>query len=103
MEPGSSQQPILAAGPESQADLGIVAQLLADPELRARLGAAAHGHVRQHFLLTRHLGDMLALMATLIYYLGFIVFRVAGNRMPKTAIVRKRCWQRRRRCESPGQ
>src|SRR5207247_714855 len=40
-------------------------QLLADPELRARLGAAARGHVRQHFLLTRHLGDMLALMATL--------------------------------------
>src|SRR6266566_4557647 len=40
-------------------------QLLADPELRARLGAAARGHVRQHFLLTRHLGDMLALMTTL--------------------------------------
>src|SRR6266576_2050971 len=40
-------------------------QLLADPELRARLGAAARAHVRQHFLLTRHLGDMLALMATL--------------------------------------
>jgi len=40
-------------------------QLLADPELRAQLGAAARGHVRQHFLLTRHLGDMLALMATL--------------------------------------
>jgi len=40
-------------------------QLLADPDLRARLGAAAREHVRQHFLLTRHLGDMLALMATL--------------------------------------
>src|SRR3989441_5548642 len=40
-------------------------QLLADPELRAQLGAAARGHVRQHFLLTRHLGDMLALMTTL--------------------------------------
>ena len=40
-------------------------QLLADPELCARLGAAAREHVRQHFLLTRHLGDMLALMATL--------------------------------------
>jgi trehalose synthase len=40
-------------------------QLLADPELRARLGAAAREHVRQHFLLTRLLGDVLALMVTL--------------------------------------
>ena len=40
-------------------------QLLADPELRARLGATAREHVRQNFLLTRHLGDVLALMATL--------------------------------------
>src|SRR5439155_922284 len=40
-------------------------QLVADPELRARLGAAAREHVRQNFLLTRHLGDMLALVATL--------------------------------------
>ncbi len=39
-------------------------QLLADPDLRARLGAMAREHVRQHFLLTRHLGDVLALMAT---------------------------------------
>jgi trehalose synthase len=39
--------------------------LLADPGLRARLGAAGREHVRQHFLLTRHLGDMLALMASL--------------------------------------
>jgi trehalose synthase len=40
-------------------------QLLADPDLRERIGAAAREHVRQNFLLTRHLGDMLALMATL--------------------------------------
>ena len=40
-------------------------QLLADAALRERLGAAAREHVRQHFLLTRHLGDVLALMATL--------------------------------------
>jgi len=40
-------------------------QLLADPGLRERIGTAAREHVRQHFLLTRHLGDMLALMATL--------------------------------------
>jgi trehalose synthase len=40
-------------------------QLLADPELRERIGTAAREHVRQNFLLTRHLGDTLALMATL--------------------------------------
>ena len=40
-------------------------QLLADPGLRERLGAAAREHVRQNFLITRHLGDVLALMATL--------------------------------------
>ncbi len=41
-------------------------QLLADPELRARLGAAGRERVREHFLITRHLGDVLALMATLL-------------------------------------
>ncbi len=41
-------------------------QLLADPDLRARLGASAREHVRRNFLLTRHLGDTLALMATLV-------------------------------------
>jgi trehalose synthase len=41
-------------------------QLLADPELRERLGAAAREHVRENFLITRHLGDTLALMATLL-------------------------------------
>jgi trehalose synthase len=41
-------------------------QLLADPAVRESLGAAAREHVRQHFLITRHLGDMLALMATLL-------------------------------------
>ena len=40
-------------------------QLLADPALCARLGHAGREHIREHFLLTRHLGDMLALMATL--------------------------------------
>jgi trehalose synthase len=40
-------------------------QLLADRGLRERIGAAAREHVRQNFLLTRHLGDVLALMATL--------------------------------------
>jgi trehalose synthase len=41
-------------------------QLLADPELCARLGQAAREHVRRNFLITRHLGDMLALLATLV-------------------------------------
>jgi len=41
-------------------------QLLADAALRERLGAAGREHVRQNFLITRHLGDVLALMATLL-------------------------------------
>jgi trehalose synthase len=41
-------------------------QLLADPGLREQLGTGAREHVRQNFLITRHLGDMLALMATLL-------------------------------------
>jgi len=41
-------------------------QLLVDPELRVRIGTAAREHVRQHFLITRHLGDTLALAASLL-------------------------------------
>jgi trehalose synthase len=41
-------------------------QLLADPELCRRLGAAGREHVRENFVITRHLGDMLALMVTLL-------------------------------------
>ena len=41
-------------------------QLLADPELGRRLGAAGREHVRENFVITRHLGDVLALMATLL-------------------------------------
>jgi trehalose synthase len=41
-------------------------QLLADPALRERMGAAGREHVRQNFLITRHLGDILVLMATLL-------------------------------------
>src|SRR6266446_2257509 len=41
-------------------------QLLADPELCTRRGQAARERVRQNFLITRHLGDMLALLATLV-------------------------------------
>lgn len=41
-------------------------QLLVDPELRVRIGTAAREHVRQQFLITRHLGDLLALTASLI-------------------------------------
>jgi trehalose synthase len=42
-----------------------IRQLLEDPELRARLGGAAREFVRRSFLITRHLGDYLALLATL--------------------------------------
>jgi trehalose synthase len=40
-------------------------QLLQNPDLVARLGGAAREYVRRNFLLSRHLGDYLALLATL--------------------------------------
>jgi trehalose synthase len=42
-----------------------IRQLLQSPDLMARLGGAAREHVRRNFLVTRHLGDYLALLATL--------------------------------------
>jgi trehalose synthase len=42
-----------------------VRQLLEDPDLMARLGGAAREYVRRSFLVTRHVGDYLALLATL--------------------------------------
>jgi trehalose synthase len=38
-------------------------QILQSPDLAARLGGAAREHVRRNFLLPRHLGDYLALLA----------------------------------------
>jgi trehalose synthase len=40
-------------------------QLLQNPDLMARLGGAAREYVRRNFLLSRHLGDNLALLASL--------------------------------------
>jgi trehalose synthase len=40
-------------------------QLLQQPEVAARLGGAAREFVRRNFLLTRHLGEYLALLASL--------------------------------------
>jgi trehalose synthase len=40
-------------------------QLLQNPDLVARLGGAAREYVRRNFLLSRHLGDYLALLASL--------------------------------------
>jgi len=40
-------------------------QLLDSPDLMARLGGAAREYVRRTFLITRHLGDYLALLASL--------------------------------------
>jgi trehalose synthase len=37
--------------------------LLSNPELIGRMGAAGREHVRRNFLITRHLGDYLALLA----------------------------------------
>jgi trehalose synthase len=42
-----------------------IRQLLEDRDLMARLGGAAREYVRRSFLVTRHLGDYLALLATL--------------------------------------
>jgi trehalose synthase len=40
-------------------------QLLADPELARRLGENGHQHVKQNFLLTRHVKDYLLMMLAL--------------------------------------
>jgi trehalose synthase len=42
-----------------------IRQLLEDPDLTSRLGGAAREYVRRAFLITRQLGDYLALLATL--------------------------------------
>jgi trehalose synthase len=42
-----------------------IRQLLQNPDLMARLGGAAREYVRRNFLITRHLGDYLALLASL--------------------------------------
>jgi trehalose synthase len=39
--------------------------LLSNPELIGRMGAAGREHVRRHFLVTRHIGAYLALLAQL--------------------------------------
>ncbi|MBI4470843.1 MAG: glycosyltransferase [Acidobacteria bacterium] len=42
-------------------------QLLADPSLRASMGRNGHEHVKQNFLLTRHLKDALLLMLAMAH------------------------------------
>jgi trehalose synthase len=42
-------------------------QLLADPELRTQMGANGHEHVRQNFLLTRHVKDYMLAMLSLLH------------------------------------
>ena len=42
-----------------------IRQLLQNPDLMARLGGAAREYVRRNFLITRHVGDILALLANL--------------------------------------
>jgi trehalose synthase len=42
-----------------------VRHLLSHPELLGRMGAAGREQVRRHFLITRHLGDYLGLLAHL--------------------------------------
>jgi trehalose synthase len=47
-----------------------IRQLLQNPDLMARLGGAAREYVRRNFLITRHVGDNLALLANLTRYRG---------------------------------
>jgi len=42
-----------------------IRHLLNNPEMIGRMGAAGREHVRRNFLITRHLGDYLALLAHL--------------------------------------
>jgi trehalose synthase len=42
-----------------------IRQLLEDPELATRLGGSGREYVRRSFLITRHLGDYLAVLASL--------------------------------------
>jgi trehalose synthase len=42
-----------------------IRHLLSNPEMIGRMGAAGREHVRRNFLITRHLGDYLALLAHL--------------------------------------
>src|SRR5262249_59364885 len=42
-----------------------IRHLLGNPELIRRIGAARREHIRRNFLITRHLGDYLALLAML--------------------------------------
>ena len=42
-----------------------IRQLLSNPEMIGRMGAAGREHVRRNFLITRHLSDYLALLAHL--------------------------------------
>jgi trehalose synthase len=42
-----------------------IRHLLSNPELIGRMGAAGREHIRRNFLITRHLGDYLALLAVL--------------------------------------
>ncbi len=43
-----------------------IRHLLSNPELIGRMGAAGREHVRRNFLVTRHLGDYLALLSHLV-------------------------------------
>jgi trehalose synthase len=53
----------LVHSPEGAANRAL--QLLRDPELRRRMGENGHQHVKQNFLLTRHLKDYLLMMLAL--------------------------------------
>jgi trehalose synthase len=55
----------LVHSPEGAANRAL--QLLADADLRRRLGENGHWHVKQNFLITRHVKDYMLLMLALDY------------------------------------
>lgn len=57
--------------PEGAANRAL--QLLSDPALRGRMGENGHLHVKQNFLLTRHVKDYMLLMLALDYPAQHIV------------------------------
>jgi trehalose synthase len=55
----------LVHSPEGAANQAL--QLLADADMRRRLGENGHWHVKQNFLITRHVKDYMLLMLALDY------------------------------------
>jgi trehalose synthase len=60
-----------------------IRHLLGNPEMIGRMGAAGREHVRRNFLITRHLGDYLALLA---YRSGQTLPQTPAQTSPPTSV-----------------